>query len=206
MSLLDSDCLKLNKQWVPVSVISVRKAFSDAAAGAVTLLRFSDGYPTPYRLEDWLQIEAAEGEDSIMLGTSLRGTRNIKVPRVAICTSFDKIISKEQKLNTLPRLAKHYNYTCAVTGKKLKPNEYSREHVRPLSKGGRRSPDNEVLMDKRLNNARGNKSYRKLGLRKPRARKLPRAMLPFAGIVNKNSYKEWDLFLPHARTTVQDNR
>jgi 5-methylcytosine-specific restriction endonuclease McrA len=192
MSLLETECLKLNKQWVPLGVISVRQAFLDAAAGAVTLLRFYKGYPTPYRWEDWISLPVADKDEFIPTSKN-HELRKIAVPRVAICTSFDRIISKEQKLNTR-NVARRDKGICAVSGQKLTPDRYSIEHIRPRSKGGQNDWRNVRLMDKRLNSARGNKSYRKLGLRKPKSLPEPRPSLPFHGIVNRNHYPEWRLF------------
>lgn len=194
MSQLDSDVLKVNKNWAPVSVINVRKAFEDASAGAVTFLKFHEGNPTIYRLEDWLKIEPEFGEDFI--GGS--HGRRIAVPRVVICTNYDKLIAKEQRLN-LKTLARRYNYICAVTGKPLTEEEYSREHVQPRSKGGKSGWDNEVLMDRQKNSKRGNRSYRKMGLRKPEILGAPPPLLPINSIVNRHGYPEWELFkIPRA--------
>ncbi len=191
MSLLDTEVLKLNKNWTPIGVISVRKAFLDAGAGAVTLLRFHDGYPTPYRLQDWVNLPVGDKEDFIYTNRN-HELHKVLVPRVAICVTFNRIIAKEQKLNT-QSVARRDKGICAVSKKKLQPNEYSIEHVRPRSKGGENTWENVRLMDKSLNSKRGNKSYRKLGLRKPETKGAPRPSLPFEHIVNKNNYPEWTL-------------
>lgn len=194
MDILDTDCLKLNKNWVPLTICTVRKAIEDAAAEAATLLRFHDGYPIPLRLQEWLQLEVNDKEEYIGISGKFHGQiRKIPVPRVIICVNFDKFIAKEQRPN-LKNLARHYNETCAVSGKKLKPEEYSREHVRPRSKGGKDGWTNEVLMDRNLNSLRSNKSYRKVGLKKPKILPAPKALLPINRIINRNGYEEWDLF------------
>ena len=192
--LYDDEVLKLNSRWIPIGVVPVRQAFMDAYAGATTFLRFHEGYPTPYRIQDWVNLPVGDKEPFIATQDRYHTLRKVAVPRVMICVNFDGLIAKEQKLNSLEALAKHYDYTCAVTGKKLKPNEYSREHVRPLSKGGRRDPTNEVLMDRSLNNRRGNRSYRKFGHKKPRVKPPPRPKMPFHTIVNRHRYPEWYLF------------
>lgn len=198
MSILYTEVLKLDKNWRPFDTTTVKQAFRDAGAGAVTLLRFHNGFPTPYRLEDWLNIEVKDKEQFISIGGKYHGEiRKIAVPRVVICISFDQVIREKQNVNrrkknlSLKELAELYDETCAVSGKKLKPEEYSREHVRPRSKGGKNGPENEVLMDRRLNSLRGNKSYRKLGFRKPKIKPVPFADRPIKKIVNKQGYEEW---------------
>jgi hypothetical protein len=198
MDILETRVLKLDKNWRPFATTSVKKAFLDAGAGAVTLLRFDNGYPTPFRLTDWLNIPVEDKEPYIGIGGKYHGeTRKVAVPRVVICVGFDQVILEKQKFKkkkhlSLQELAEVYEETCAVSGVKLKPEDYSREHVRPRSKGGKSGPENEVLMDRRLNSLRGNKSYRKIGYKKPKIRPVP--FREKQRIVNENGYEEWKMF------------
>lgn len=201
MDILNTKVLKLDKNWRPFATTTVKQAFRDAAAGAVTLLRFHEGNPTPYRLEDWKNIEVGDKEEFIVgSGKFHNETRKISVPRVVICINFDQMIRQKQNLKkkkrapTLKELADHYEHTCAVSGKKLKPEEFSKEHVRPRSKGGKNGWENEVLMDRKLNSLRGNKSYRKIGLKKPKILPAPKETKPVEKIINDQDYKEWDMF------------
>jgi hypothetical protein len=193
ISQLGTECLKVNKLWAPLSVITVRKAFSDAMAGAVTFMRIENDYPIIYTLDDWMKIEAEEGEDHLILGIKNHEQRRIRVPRIVICTRYDQLIAKEQPCNT-DNLHRRYKGTDPTTGKPLPRERTSREHVRPRSKGGKSGWDNEVPMDRDLNSRRGNKSYRKVGLRKPVILGAPPKVLPIHTIVNKKGYPEWDYF------------
>lgn len=188
--------LKLNSRWQPIDIIDVRKAFEDACAGAVTFLKFHEGYPTPYRIEDWMKMPV-NGDDYITT-SRMHGLRRVAIPRVVICTTFNRIISKEQKCNP-DNLHRRYGGKDAVTGKPLDRKNMSREHVRPRSKGGKSGWENEVPMDKKLNSKRGNQSYRKLGLKKPKILPAPRPLPPINTLVNRHGFPEWDLFqIPRA--------
>lgn len=192
MSQLDTECLKINSNWAPLGVVTVRQAFSDAAAGAVTFLKFSEGYPSPFRLEDWLKLDVQDGEDYVST-SRLHELKKILVPRVCITVNFNRLIAREQKCN-LPNLVRRYKGRCAVSGKNLAPDEYSREHVNPRANGGHSGWDNEVLMDRKLNSKRGHKKYEEAGLREPKILPAPKPLLPINQIRNKNGYSEWDLF------------
>lgn len=202
MHVLDTKVLKLDKNWMPFDTTSVRQAFRDAAAGAATLLRFADGYPIPYRIEDWVNIPVEDKEEFVGVSAGIgRGIKKIAVPRVLICVNFNEAMRRHQKFKKTKKLTTHnvaevYEGICAVSGKKLKPEEFSKEHVRPLSKGGRNDWNNVVLMDRQLNSKRGNKSYRKIGFTKPKVRREPQAklLLPINTLVNTEGYLEWDLF------------
>lgn len=190
MSNLDLPVLKLNKNWSPVSTIPVSKAFSDAFAGAVTFLKFQEGYPSIFRIEDWLLMEVEDGQDYITT-SKMHGLRRIACPRVCICTSYDKLLAKEQPC-TPDNLLKRYGHKDAVTGKRLKRENFSREHVVPRSRGGGGGWENLVPMDRKLNSQRGNKPYDTIGHRRPRVLEPPRPILPINSIVNVHGWPEWD--------------
>lgn len=197
MDILETRVLKLDRNWRPFATCSVRKAFLDAGAGAVTLLRFHEGNPTPYRLDDWLNIPVEDKEEFVSTGGKFHGEiRKIAVPRVVICVGFDQVILEKQRYKRKPinlkNVAELHEETCAVSNKKLKPEEFSIEHVRPRSKGGKNEWGNVVLMDRKLNSKRGNKSYRKIGLKKPKIKKAP--LREAAKITNDCGYPEWALF------------
>jgi hypothetical protein len=192
-SILDTHCLKLNASWVAMDVISVKQAFLDAAAGAVTLLKFSEGYPTPFRMEDWINLPVGDKEDYVTT-SRMHGPHKIAVPRVCVALHFNRLIAEEQPC-TPENLLHRYGHKDAVTGKKLRRKNFSREHVDPRSHGGKNGWDNEVPMDRKLNSKRGNRPYSELGLVQPKILGAPAPRLPYARIKNPHGYKEWNIFL-----------
>lgn len=188
-SHLSDEVLKVNKNWQPIGVVSVEKAFQDAAAGAVTLMKLEDGYPVAYPFEDWIDIPVLIGEPYV----SLPHGRKILVPRVSICVNYAKIRAKEMPLNP-DNLLRRYGHKDALTGKRLERENFSREHVQPRSKGGSTDWSNIVPMDKKLNSKRGNKAYEAVGLKSPTVLPAPRPLLPINLIRNTQGYPEWKLF------------
>lgn len=186
-SHLDNEVLKLNNCWQAIETVTVRKAFEDMAAEAATALRFHDGNPTPYRLEDWLHIPIEDKEDFIGLSHG----RKVAIPRVIIAVNFDRLIVKPPKL-TLANLRRRDADTCQLSGRKLRPDEMSREHVVPESHGGKSVWTNIVLADKRLNSLRGNRSYKDAGMQLLRTPVAPRGVNPADRIVNRMGYPEWE--------------
>lgn len=192
MSNLDLPCLKLNKLWQPIEIIPVRKAFEDGFAGAVTFLKFQDGYPSIFRVEDWITMEVDDTQDSVTTSRNHQD-RKIACPRVCICVTYSKLLAKEQPC-TPDNLLKRYGHKDAVTGRKLKRDRFSREHVIARSKGGGGGWDNLVPMDKAENSRRGNRDYSEVGLREPKILPAPRPLLPINSMVNKHGWPEWSIF------------
>jgi hypothetical protein len=190
-SELDGPCLKLNRLWVPIAVITVRKAIEDACAPTQSkFIKLIEHYPVVLNMEEWMELSPQDGEPVIQLSHA----RCIPVPRVSICSEYSKVRAKAVNFNLL-NLARRYNYVCAVTNKPLTPEEFSREHVDPKSKGGESGWDNEVLMDRKTNNRRGNRDYESLGLKRPVILGEPPPQLPVHAI-DLSKFPEWELFLP----------
>ena len=188
-SILNCEVLKLNRRWQVIEVISVRKAFEDMSAEAVTALRCEDGLMIPCRLKDWMELPVRANDDFV--GTALQ---KIRAPRIVIAVRFDKLIIRPPKL-TLKNLRERDNDTCIYTGKKLKPSQMSMEHVLPESHGGLTTWENIGLADKDVNSKRSNLPLEKAGLKLRYKPFAPRPAKPCETIKNKHGYPEWDLFL-----------
>lgn len=187
--ILNQDVLKLNKHWQVIGVISVRQAFEDMTAGAVTALRCEDGLMMPVRMKDWMELPVREDDDFVSTAR-----QKIRAPRVVITVAFDKLIVKPPKL-TLRNLRVRDKDTCIYTGKKLKPSEMSIEHIVPTSKNGKNIWENVALAHRDVNSKRGNKDLEDAGLT-PRFKPFaPRGKKPDELIENKNQYPEWEMFL-----------
>ena len=200
MSHLDSKCLKVSSQWIPLDVITVRQAFSDAAAGACHFLQFIEGYPVPTSLDDWLKIEPTEDQDYVTT-SKLHEIKRILVPRVSISIHYARPKPKDRR-PTPENLLKRYGHKDAITGKPLDRKRFSREHVTPRSKGGTNGWENVVPMDRDLNSRRGNREYADAGLKAPKILPAPAPLLPINTIVNTEGYPEWDMFqIPRAENS-----
>lgn len=187
--ILNQDVLKLNKHWQVIGICSVREAFEDMAAGAVTALQCDDSNLIPLKMVDWMKLEVRDTDDYI---NTIK--QKVRVPRVVITVSFDKLFIRPPKL-TLRNLRIRDKDTCFYTGKKLKPSEMSIEHVTPLSKNGKNIWENVALAHRDINSKRGNKDLEEVGL-VPRFKPFaPRGRKPAEVIENKDRHPEWDIFL-----------
>lgn len=188
-SILGKDVLKLNKNWQAIGVINVRKAFDMMFSGAATALDCEEDSMLPTKLEDWIHLPVRDQDEFIQ---TVR--YQIRVPRVVIAVRYDKLVIRSPKL-TLKNLRIRDKDTCIYSGKKLKENEMSIEHIIPQSKGGRTVWENVALADRDINSRRSNRPLEELGLKlrfKPYA---PKPSMPSEFIENKEKYPEWELFL-----------
>jgi 5-methylcytosine-specific restriction endonuclease McrA len=190
MNLLDQNrVLVLNASWVVIATKSVADSLTDVAKGAYFALDIQDDRMVPATWEQWIGLPVRDGDDVIHTTK-----RTIRVPRVIVAKGYHRVPVRRLKCN-IKNLRRVHNDTCAITGRKLRPHEMSREHVKPLSLGGKNGWENEVLAHKDVNSRRGNQPYEKVGLRAPVIPPAPREKPAATTIENRFGFPEWDLLL-----------
>lgn len=190
MNILDQNrVLVLNSAWVVIGTKSVADSLTDVAKGAYLALDIQNDHMIPLKWEEWIKVEIRSGDDVIHTPKLA-----VRVPRVIVAKGYRKVPVKKLKCN-MRNLRRVHQDTCAITGRKLKPSEMSREHVVPVSLGGKNGWENEVLAHKDINSRRGNLPYAKVGLSTPVIPPAPREKPASDTIENKYQFPEWDLIL-----------
>ena len=84
---------------------------------------------------------------------------------------------------------------CQDTGKLLRPDEGSLDHVLPRSRGGKDEWGNLVWSDKAVNARKGSRLPHEAGLKLLKAPRTPKELPVTALIRNAHGIAEWKLFL-----------
>jgi 5-methylcytosine-specific restriction endonuclease McrA len=82
------------------------------------------------------------------------------------------------------------------TGKKLKRDESTIDHITPKSKGGKDEWENLALTCKEINSKKGNKSNNEFGLTLIRQPKAPKPMTA-TELIRDIKHPTWKPHLPH---------
>ena len=202
MNIIDKNiCLCLNSIWQPINTKTVGEAVSDLYAGSYKALDISyekkpDGsvdFERPLNMNpldwgDWVKLDVRD-YDLYVRSAKLK----IRVPTVLVCQTFSKMPFKRLSL-TPENIRKRDNNTCQYTGKKLKSEEGSIDHIVPKSKGGENSWDNMVYCDKKLNTLKGNKSLNEANLKLIKNPTEPKGK-PIASTIDKSNHYDWKHFL-----------
>ena len=210
--------LKLNRVWQPVGFCSVKKAIGDLAAGlsAYALdfeytkdengnyildedgrpVEIAEGYPLTVDWETWttLSVRPWETEDGIRY---CNGNKLMRAPTVLIAKNFATMPKKT--FRGKPSKEAIWIRDGGVdqyTGKKLRRENATVDHVKPQSKGGRDTWENLVITDKDINSKKGNLSNDEAGLKLIRQPVAPRPM-PLSSLIREVKHPTWRKFLTH---------
>ena len=165
--------LKLNKLWKPVGVELVSKTICDLITGVIAAMDIvyavnEDGTPdfekyeyvNPVPWEEWVELPVRPWDLSIHSSKI-----HIRVPTVVITKNYAKIpVKKFKGKPTKEGLFIRDNGTNAYTGEELDYAEATIDHVIPRSRGGEDTYENTVLTSKEINNRKGNKLNKEVGL------------------------------------------
>src|SRR6266542_5036759 len=134
---LDASVLVLNKVFMAVHVISVRRAFCLLCKELAEVVAYEDGQFATYDFATWRELSEyrranfrPEEDDWVRTATS-----EIQVPRVIRLLDYDKVPKQTVKFNRRNIFARDNNQ-CQYCGRKFPTSELSLDHVVPRSQGG----------------------------------------------------------------------
>src|SRR5262249_3857759 len=134
---LDASVLVLNKLFMAIHIISVRRAFCLLAKDLAEVVSLEEGQFTTYDFATWREVseyrraQFRQEEDDWVRTVSTE----IQVPRVIRLTGYDRMPKQTVKFNRRNIFARDNNQ-CQYCGKKYPTSELSLDHVVPRSQGG----------------------------------------------------------------------
>jgi 5-methylcytosine-specific restriction endonuclease McrA len=203
-SPLDASVLVLNKMFMAVHVISVRRAFILLCKELAEVVSLEDGQFATYDFDTWREVSEFRAkhfrqEEDDWVRTS---NTEIQVPRVIRLTSYEKIPKHTVKFNRRNIFARDNNQ-CQYCGKKFSTSELSLDHIVPRSQGGESSWENVVCACIDCNVRKGGRTPKQahMGLiRKPeKPKRSPLLNLK----LSSKKYQSWKTFLDNAYWSVE---
>ena len=207
MELNKNSVLVLNSCYQPIGQLSVKKALiamnsvseDDRCAAKSIDIQYGkneDGsfnfYDVKtfncYTFEEWLMVEIREGLDKVINTSKIK----VRCPTVLI-TNYSKMpMRKFRPTKTL--LYQLQKGICAYSGKQMSMKAMNIEHKQARSHGGKDTFENLVVVDSKINHARGNKPLEEMGLRSIFSHKEPRP-LPVAYAIKESVHPDWNYWL-----------
>lgn len=205
--------LKLNRAWQPVGYSTVGRAIVDLAAGlSARALDFDyekdadgnyilDEYGepvgnpitmNPVDWEEWQKLPIRPFDEVVHYGN---GEKIMRVPTVLIAINFNKMPVKT--FRGKPSKEAIWIRDGGVdqyTGKKLRREDATIDHVIPQSRGGRDEWNNLVSTHKKINSEKGNKLNGEAGLKLIREPIAPKPV-PLSAMIRDVKHPTWRPFL-----------
>ena len=203
-SALESSVLVLNKLFMAIHIISVRRAMCLLCKDLAEVVNLEDGQFLTYDFGSWRELSEYRSQNFREEDDDWVRTVNseIQVPRVIRLLGYEKLPKQTVKFNRRNIFARDNNQ-CQYCGRKFPTSELSLDHVVPRSQGGQSTWDNVVCACVKCNVRKGGRTPKQahMGLiRKPeKPKRSPMLNLK----LTHRKYQSWKSFLDNAYWSVE---
>jgi 5-methylcytosine-specific restriction endonuclease McrA len=187
--------LVLNRNWQAINIRTPQDAFCQMATNVATALDIELGDNAsaealrPVKWDEWITLPVREHDTFVR---TARGA--IRVPTVIVAVNYARVPKKRPKLSA-KNIRERDGNRCQYTGKLLRPDEGSLDHVLPRSRGGKDEWRNLVWSDKAVNAKKGNRLPHEAGLKLLTVPRAPKELPVTALIRNAHGIVDWELFV-----------
>jgi len=188
--LTKATVLVLNRNWQAINVRTPQEAFCMMATNVATALEIEgEDLIRPVTWEEWITLPIREQDEAVH---TVRG--QIRVPTVIVAVNYTKVPEKRQKLCARTIRERDGN-RCQYTGRVLRPDEGSLDHVVPRSRGGKDAWENLVWSAKEVNQRKADRLPHEAGLMLLKTPRAPKELPAMAFIRNSHEISDWKLFV-----------
>jgi len=203
-SALDASVLVLNKLFMAIHIISVRRAFCLLAKDLAEVVSLEDGAFATYDFATWREVSEYRAryfrqEDDDWVRTV---STEIQVPRVIRLMGYDRLPKQTVKFNRRNIFARDNNQ-CQYCGKKFPTSELSLDHVVPRSQGGISTWENIVCACVGCNVRKGGRTPKEANLHLIRKPEKPKRSPLLNLKLTHRKYQSWKTFLENAYWSVE---
>lgn len=202
---LDASVLVLNKVFMAVHVITVRRAFCLLCKElAEVVAQEEDGSFATYNFDSWRELSEyralnfrQEDEDWVRTASS-----EIQVPRVIRLLGYDRMPKQTVKFNRRNIFARDASQ-CQYCGRRQPTSELSLDHVTPRSQGGQTTWENIVCACVECNVRKGGRTPKQAHMSLIRKPEKPKRSPLLCLKLSQRKYRSWQTFLDSAYWNVE---
>ena len=194
-SALGSSVLVLNRNYLAIRVIDVKRAFSLLLRELAEVIHIERGQYSSYAFSEWCELSELARRFEPDAHDWIRTVRfDIAVPRIIRLAIYDRLPKQDVKFNRRNIYARDGN-RCQYTGRLLHPDEGSLDHVVPRSRGGADTWENLVWSAKEVNQRKADRLPHEAGLKLLAVPRAPKELPVTAHLRNAHGLAAWKLFL-----------
>ncbi len=202
---LDASVLVLNKLYMAIHIISVRRAFCLLCKDLAEVVSQEDGQFLTYDFESWREVsefraknfQHRDDDDWVRTVNS-----QIQVPRVIRLLEYDRLPKQTVKFNRRNIFARDNNQ-CQFCGRRFPTTELSLDHVIPRSQGGQSTWENIVCACLECNVRKGGRTPREAHMTLVRKPEKPKRSPMLNLKLTHSKYRSWKTFLDNAYWSVE---
>ncbi len=201
---LQSSVLVLNRSFVPVHLVTVRRAFGMLFKAVAEVVHIEDGQLGLYNFESWQEISEFRKRNDLMQAEAeyiSTVSFEIQVPRIIRLLFYNSYPEHRVSLNRRNLFARDEN-RCQYCGGKYPSSELSIDHVVPLSLGGRTEWTNVVCACTECNKKKGGRTPAEAGMQLTRRPFEPKFNPLIRLKLRRKKYYSWRQFLDEAYWSV----
>ncbi len=197
--VLSSSVLVLNRFYLAVHVVSVRRAFVLLYGDGAEVIDIEGGQYANYDFPAWCEMSAFRAAERKSPHEDwIRAVRfEIQVPRIIRLLSYDRVPRKSLRFNRRNIFARD-GHRCQYCGRSMPLAQLSIDHVLPRSRGGPTTWENVVCSCLTCNTKKGGRTPQEAHMRLIVPPAEPKINPILAMKLNNPKYQSWRSFLPAA--------
>lgn len=200
---MNCNVLLLNKHYLPVRIIGVKRAFTMLYRELAEVIHIEDGQYLSYDFESWIEISELRKEFEPHDHDWISTVRfDLAVPRILRLMIYDRLPKQEVKFNRRNIYARDET-CCQYCGKRYNSSELSLDHVIPRRMGGPNSWQNIVCCCLKCNVRKGGRTPQQASMKLIQKPVKPRRSPVISLKLNDHRYRSWKQFLDHAYWNVE---
>lgn len=200
---LNSSVLLLNRQYIAIHVVDVRRAFVLLLRRLAEVIQIEDGQWSNYDFESWREVSELQAQlkEDPHQDWIRSVSFEIQVPRVLRLLHYDRVPKQRVRLNRRNIFARDGNH-CQYCGKRFPTNELSLDHIVPTCRGGETSWENLVCACVRCNVRKGGRTPLEAGMKLFKKPVRPKRSPLLTIKLGNPKYASWKTFLDNAYWSV----
>jgi 5-methylcytosine-specific restriction endonuclease McrA len=197
-SLLDTNVLVLNRFYMAIRVVNVRRAFTLLYRDCAEVIENENGQYASYNFESWCELSVLTSADKQPGEEFIQAVGfELQVPRILRLTRFDKLPMQTVRFNRRNLFARD-EHRCQYCGREEPSHQLSLDHVIPRSHGGPTSWENIVCCCLRCNSRKGGRTPKEARMKLLTQPVKPRVSPLLVQSAEDPRYECWKTFLPVA--------
>jgi 5-methylcytosine-specific restriction endonuclease McrA len=200
---LSCNVLVLNRNYLAVRVVNVRRAFSLLFRELAEVVHVESGRYTSYDFSEWCELSELAREFEPDAHDWIHTVRfQIAVPRIIRLAIYDRLPQQAVKFNRRNIYARDSSL-CQYCGKKYPTTELSLDHVVPKSLGGKTTWENIVCACLQCNIRKGGRTPEQANMHLITVPKKPKRNPVLTVKLSDGRYASWKAFLDNAYWSVE---